>query len=131
MDFKKQDSEPKPSETLQKIELFINVGNHCLLAIVVFYLIWYVFQDNFSELTCVHSLLCTLGFFLMTEGILLMYSQNAPTMLSKSRANKQTLHWIFQALGVILMVSGSVVEYYFRQVNGKKHWDAKHALYGG
>lgn len=129
MDFKKPSSSDS-NDTWRKIEIFVNVGNHCLLSIVVFYLIWYCFQDNWSELTCVHSALCTVGFFLMTEGILIMYNQNAPTILTEGRARKTNLHWIFQATGVILMAAGTIVEYYFRQSNGKKHWDAKHAYWG-
>ncbi|CRK93981.1 CLUMA_CG007507, isoform A [Clunio marinus] len=114
----------------QKIEIFVNVGNHCLLSIVVFYLVWYVFQDNFSELTCIHSLLCTLGFFFMTEGILLMNKQNAPTILNKGRRSMTKYHWIFQALGFILMVIGSVIEWLYREWEGKIHFHAKHGIIG-
>lgn len=114
----------------RQFRILINVANHCLLSIVCFYLIWYVFQDNWSELTCVHSFLCTIGFFLMTEGILLMYSENAPSLLSQSKEKKTNLHWMFQACGVILIVSGSIIEYVFRQQNNKKHWDATHAFWG-
>lgn len=116
--------------TTRKIEIFINVGTHCLLSIVTFYLVWYNFQDNWSELTCVHNLLCTMGFFLMTEGILMMHSGNAPTILTESKANRTKLHWMMQASGVVLMVSGAIIEYVFRQQNNKKHWDATHAFWG-
>jgi protein-S-isoprenylcysteine O-methyltransferase Ste14 len=123
-------SEDEHHGILKKIEIFVNVGNHCLLSIVCFYLIWYVFQDEFSELTCVHSLLCTLGFFLLTEGILIMYSRNAPTIFNQNRKFNTRIHWVFQSVGVILIVVGAIIEWAFREGAGKKHWDAKHAYWG-
>lgn len=126
----KKNEKSQIHSTWRKIEVFVNVGNHCLLSIVTFYLIWYVFQDNWSELTCVHTALCAIGFFLMTEGILMMNSSNAPTILCESRTSKAKVHWILQAVGVMLMVSGAIVEYVFRQQQGKKHWDATHAFWG-
>lgn len=120
----------EPISNWRKFEVFATVANHCLLAIVTFYLVWYVFQDNWSELTCVHTFLCATGFFLMTEGILLMNDSNAPTILCESRPAKTRVHWILQASGVILMVSGAIVEYTFRQQQGKPHWDATHAFWG-
>jgi Eukaryotic cytochrome b561 len=114
---------------LERVEVVVNVANHCLLSIVCFYLIWYCFQDNWSELTCYHSLLCTLGFFCMTEGILMMYSNNA---LSKgeSKTARTNFHWVLQALGAVFMISGAIIEYIFREMQGKIHFHATHALIG-
>lgn len=115
----------------QKLEIFLNTANHCLIAITTFYLTWYTLQfDDLFGATQQHAFITTIGYqLLMAEGILTFYSANSLTFVS-SRNEKRTLHWLLQVAGSGMALYGIIVEIISIEKRGRTHFGTLHSLYG-
>lgn len=47
-----------------------------------------------------------------------------------SRQSKRTIHWILQAVGSILAIIGSILEFISRWQKGKVHFNSTHSVLG-
>ncbi|KAG5676840.1 hypothetical protein PVAND_006647 [Polypedilum vanderplanki] len=118
------------SSKMERFEIFINTLCHSFIAITTFYLTWYCFHVGFSKLITYHVYFCTLGYQLMTEGILAMYKQNTLTLLAHTKAQKTFIHWQLQAIGSLLSVIGIIIQIISRNQLGKLHFSQTHSILG-
>lgn len=66
----------------------------------------------------------------MAEGIMSLYSKNTFTMLMKDKKEKTKVHWIFQSLGSIFALSGTIIQIISRFRLQKSHFSHTHSIYG-
>lgn len=119
--------------SIANLEIFLNTVNHGLIAITTFYCTWYCIKAGFSHHFSLHTIISTLGYqVLMAEGIMVMYKRNTYTFLVKSRETKATIHWIMLAVGSILAIAGTLVEFVWREKNNRGHGYShhRHAVWG-
>ncbi|XP_036141120.1 uncharacterized protein LOC105834815 isoform X3 [Monomorium pharaonis] len=104
-------SENKKSDcTAQRIFVSgMDTINHILIVLVTFYLVYHAAKEY--SVTNIHVLLCSIGYvLLMSEAIVVLTSDNVLTASLSRRANKH-LHWILQAVGLILNLVGIGIMY--------------------
>ncbi|XP_071633566.1 transmembrane reductase CYB561D2 isoform X1 [Temnothorax longispinosus] len=114
-----------PDCTAQRIFVSaLDTINHILIALVTVYLVYHAAKEY--SVTNVHVILCTIGYvLLMSEAIIVLASDNVLTSSLSRRANKH-LHWILQAIGLILNLVGVGVMYNVKSV----HFVSIHGITG-
>lgn len=112
----------KPLLSWPNVEILFNTVNHGLIAIGTFYITWYCIQSGFSIHTSLHAILSTIGYqILMSEGILMLYKQNSYTIHVESQEKRKHFHWVFLAAGSLTALAGTLVEYFWREMNNRGH----------
>jgi len=110
----------------EKIEAYINTINHAIIAVVTVYITftcWNVGATNFSF----HVWCCCIGYhLLMAEAIIGIYQGNTWSRLH-SRRSRHNIHWIMQAVGTTLSISGVLLQWL---AYGKHHYENYHAHLG-
>lgn len=110
-------------------EIFLNTLNHVFIGICMFYNFWYWNKIGYNIFT-LHEVFCSIGFhFLMTEGILTMYSGNTFTLFV-ARANKKWIHAFLQATGGLLGLVGYFIEINNQIQCNEPFFDKWHAIFG-
>lgn len=106
----------KPNCTTQRVFVSaIDTINHILIASVTLFIVYHAAKTY--SVTNVHVILCTIGYvLLMSEAIAILASNNVLTISLSRRANKH-LHWVLQALGLILNLVGIGMMYNVKSVH--------------
>ncbi|XP_039310863.1 uncharacterized protein LOC105194724 isoform X2 [Solenopsis invicta] len=106
----------KPNCTAQHILISaMDAINHILIVLVTFYLVYHAAKEY--SVTNIHVILCTFGYvLLMSEAIITLTNDNMLTTSLSRRANKH-LHWILQAVGLILNLVGVGMMYNVKSVH--------------
>lgn len=106
----------KPECTTQRILISaMDTVNHILIVLVTIYLVYHAAKEY--SVTNIHVILCTIGYvLLMSEAIVVLASDNVLTASLSRRASKH-LHWVLQALGLILNLVGVGVMYNAKSVH--------------
>lgn len=116
---------------LMIFEIFINNLNHAIIAITTFYISWYSWKVGFDKHETGHTWFSTVGYQLfMAEGIMATYNRNTFTMGIKNRSWKIHIHWVLQVIGAGLVLYGTPMEIYHREIENKKHFHSVHAVTG-
>lgn len=120
------------SQLLEHSEIILNNINHGLIALTTFYATWYCIITGWSGHLSQHTFISTIGYqLLMAEGIMVMYKRNTYTAHIKTRETKATIHWVLLAVGSILAIWGSMVEWLWRQNRGRHSFKQhRHAQWG-
>ncbi|XP_055300560.1 transmembrane reductase CYB561D2-like isoform X2 [Sitodiplosis mosellana] len=113
----------------QKIQTYFNVLNHCMISIVAVYMTFFCYNVG-NRLITWHVWLCSIGYqLLMTQSILVFYSENAWSK-QHTRKTHKTLHWILQGLGSSAAIAGMIVEFINRWQDSKNHFISTHSIIG-
>lgn len=126
-----------PKETallsVANFEIFLNNINHGLIAITTFYVTWYCVKAGWKGHFSQHTFISAIGYqVLMAEGIMVMYKRNTYTALVRNRDTKSKIHSVMLAVGSILAIWGTLVEYMWRENNHRTHsyHHHRHAVWG-
>lgn len=57
------------------------------------------------------------------------YSKNSFTLLN-TKQTKKNIHWILQAIGIVLVLSGTIIEIVYKSERGLAHFESNHAILG-
>lgn len=119
-------SEVKKFSKLFIIESYFNTINHILNASVALYMTWLCFNVGWASITW-HAYLTTIGYqFLMAEGIMTLNKVNSWTYFH-SRYTKRVIHFIFQGLGTVLILTGNIIVIATKKSG---HFKSVHAITG-
>ncbi|XP_018312179.1 probable ascorbate-specific transmembrane electron transporter 2 isoform X2 [Mycetomoellerius zeteki] len=115
----------KPNWSAQRIVFStMDTINHVLIVLVTLYIVYHAAKEY--SVTNVHVILCTIGYvLLMSEATLVLASDNMLTASLSRHVNKH-LHWIFQTIGLILILVGVSVMYNAKSV----HFLSIHSITG-
>ncbi|XP_055633270.1 uncharacterized protein LOC129773653 [Toxorhynchites rutilus septentrionalis] len=112
------------------IKTLPNIFNHLFIATVFFYTVWACWKNGFEKLFTWHVLLCVFGFHvLMAEAILVIFSGNTWSQ-ALPHPQRRTLHWIMQVVSSGCIVIGIALEYYWRGIHNKAHFQHPHSILG-
>ncbi|XP_031352175.1 cytochrome b561 domain-containing protein 2-like [Photinus pyralis] len=113
------------------------IGASLTMLVHVFILSYCVFivylcLSNEVVLFTWHPLLLALGWILlMGEGILVFNSHNTLIKhLGLTHKGKVRAHWIIQGVAISLSVSGYIIVYVNKDLNGKRHLHSWHGIFG-
>ncbi|XP_011870318.1 PREDICTED: cytochrome b561 domain-containing protein 2-like isoform X1 [Vollenhovia emeryi] len=115
----------EPDCTAQRVFVSaIDTINHILISLVTLFLVYHAAKEY--SVPNIHVILCTIGYvLLMSEAIVVLASDNVLTtsLCSLSRRAKKHVHWVLQAVGLILNLVGVGMMYnskptHFRSIHG-------------
>ncbi|XP_062551466.1 transmembrane reductase CYB561D2-like isoform X2 [Armigeres subalbatus] len=115
---------------LDTAKLIFNTLNHVFIGFVFIYTIWICYKNGFELVFTWHVILCVFGFHvLMAESILVFYS-GCSWAVALTKPQRKTTHWIMQVVGTVCIIVGIALEFYWRQINAKKHFHGTHSILG-
>lgn len=107
----------------------INTTNHSLIILTICYII-YLINFTFSKIN-IHVLCCSIGYvLLMSESLMVLTTENIWSRNINNYRNRSHLHWILQAFGAIISITGVVIEYIGRNEKNKPHLSSIHSIVG-
>lgn len=83
-----------------------------------------------SSLFSWHPFLMTLGYIGFMFQAILVFSKESSLFVNMQHQTKVRVHWIFNTLGLIAILSGYAVIYYNKELNSKAHLTTWHGVVG-
>lgn len=118
------------SSWIDTVKFVVNTITHVFIGFVFIYTMWICWKYGLEKIFAWHVVLCMTGFnLLMAEAILLFYSGNtwSQALLNPQR---RTVHWVLQVIGSLCVIVGICLEYYWRDINNKRHFHDTHSILG-
>ncbi|XP_055300562.1 transmembrane reductase CYB561D2-like [Sitodiplosis mosellana] len=136
MEIESNEVENRPTRNAwQVVQTCFNVLNHIMACIVAIYMSVMCTNAGNKAVTW-HVWLCTIGYqLLMTQAILVFYSENVWSKQC-TRQSKKTIHWVLQAVGSSVAILGIFIEYIGRELieretkKPKPHFSSTHSVIG-